>query len=308
MNFDADTDNPHFPLADAIDHEILMHRDAHFGGDFEVMLGYYRSEAKGVQPEFTIAKIEQLAALEKEVKQNLSVLFLSAPEMEKVAESRDFYRKLKSIYEMKKDTSSLPKIIGDLILAEEEEPKREIEAVVAEKEKIVPVLIDILRNENLYDPLFPGYGLAPSLATECLGLIGDKRAIISLFESLGEGDFFADDQILKALKTIGEPAKVFLLRVLQGRPLNMDNEKAAIALTPFKDEEGVAPTALHLLETLDWDEDFSLCAYLIFICAGLTDKKDRLVFEKIWARGTNPSPLREDMQSVLREWKQESPQ
>jgi len=29
-----DSSFEHFPLVDALDHEILMHRDAHFGGLF----------------------------------------------------------------------------------------------------------------------------------------------------------------------------------------------------------------------------------------------------------------------------------
>ena len=74
----------------------------------------------------------------------------------------------------------------------------------------MPALIDLLRNEDFYDPLFPGYGEAPVLAAKCLGLIGDKRAIISLFEAIGEGDFFNEDIILDALHVIGNPARDFL--------------------------------------------------------------------------------------------------
>lgn len=259
----------HFPLIDAIDHDILMHRDAHFGGHFSVMLDYYKNEGKGVQAEFNIEHIEQLEALEKQLKQNIAALFLDASEAQKVADARDLYKKLRAIYEIKKAKTSYPQLIADLILNEEENPKEEIQAIVAEKDKIVPALIDLLRQEEFYDPLFPGYGMAPGLAVECLGLIGDKRAIISLFEALGQGDFFADDQILKALKMIGEPAKEFLLKVVKGHPINEDNEKAAIGLIQFKDDPVVAKTCFQLLKDPAVQKDPCLPTYLVLACEGL---------------------------------------
>ena len=63
-----DSSFEHFPLVDALDHEILMHRDAHFGGLFSVMIDYYQTEGKGVQPQFSLQRIEKLQQLEKELK------------------------------------------------------------------------------------------------------------------------------------------------------------------------------------------------------------------------------------------------
>jgi hypothetical protein len=301
---DEETNLPfeHFPLVDAIDHEILMHRDAHFGGLFSIMLDYYRQEKKGVQPEFDIARIERLATLEEQLKQNLAALFLAANEMQKVADSREAYQRLRAIYTVKKSKNPHPRLIADLILSEEEDPEAEIAAVVAEKDKIVPALIDLLRSEELYDPLFPGYGQAPFLAVQCLGRIGDKRAIIALFEALGEGDFFADDQIVKALKAIGKPAKDFLLHVLNGRPINEDNEKAAIALIAFKDEEGVADHCFDLLRQPDIQKDPCLPTYLVLTCAGLKDVAKRQAFKAMAKDPHFPSQLREDIKGIIHYW------
>lgn len=306
MDPDANLPFENFPLVDAIDHEILMHRDAHFGGQFSIMLDYYKQEGKGAQPEFDIPRIERLAGLEEQLKQNLAALFLAAPEAQKVADAREAYRNLRAIYEVKKPKNPFPRLIGDLILTEEEEGEEEIKAIVAEKDKIVPALIDLLRNEEFYDPLFPGYGLAPFLAVKALGRIGDKRAIISLFEALGQGDFFADDQIVQALKAIGKPACDFLMHVIKGRPINEDNEKAAIALIAFKDEEGVAELCYNLLQKPDVQKDPCLPTYLILICAGLMDPVDRQAF-KVMARDSHiPSFLREDMKVVIHDWEWES--
>lgn len=293
-----------FPLVDAIDHEILMHRDAHFGGQFPIMLDYYRKEGKGIQPEFDISRIERLAFLEEQLKQNLAALFLAAHEIQKVADSREAYQRLRAIYEVKKPKSPYPRLIADLILSEEEEPENEIAAIAAEKGKIVPTLIDLLRSEEFYDSLFPGYGQAPFLAVQCLGRIGDKRAIISLFEALGQGDFFADDQIIKALKAIGQPALEFLLHVVNGRPINEDNEKAAIALIAFKDNEEVANHCFDLLQQPDVQKDPCLPTYLVLACVGMKDPARREAFQKMAQDSRLRSLLREDMKGVIHEWGQ----
>ena len=69
--------NDSFPVADMHDHEILMHRDAHFGGNFQVMLDYYATEGKGVQPDFEPKRIRELKDLQEKSDQNLSDTLLS---------------------------------------------------------------------------------------------------------------------------------------------------------------------------------------------------------------------------------------
>lgn len=297
---DASFEN--FPLVDSVDHEILMHRDAHFGGLFSIMLDYYAQEKKGIQQEFSMERIEKLDALEKQLKQNLAALFLSAAEMQKVADARNAYRVLKSIYEVDSTKTKHPRLIADLILTEEEEAESEVEAIVAEKGPIVPALIDLLRNEQFHDVLFPGYGLAPSLAAKCLGLIGDKRAIISLFEAIGEGDFFADDLVLNALKQIGEPAKEFLLKVVAGHPLNEDNEKAAIALLAFKEDETVAEACFNLLKQPDFLKDPCLSTYLILGCENLTNPEKREEFKQLAQSNNVSKEQQRDFQAIIHGW------
>lgn len=301
---DNDEEQPieHFPLIDSLDHEILMHRDAHFGGQFPIMLDYYKQEGKGAQPEFSIERIERLSTMENELKQNLAALFLEGYEAQKVADAREAYEALRAIYQIKKAKSPYPQLIADLILTEDEEAEPEIAAIAQHKDKIVSFLIDLLRNESFYDPLFPGYGQAPFLAVKCLERIGDKRAIISLFEALGHGDFFSDDQIVKALKAIGKPAEEFLLHVVKGRPLNEDNEKAAIALIAFKDEEAVANTCFDLLQEADVQKDPCLPTYLVLISAGLKDPVRQQALRVMAKSDKISNLLREDIKSVIHDW------
>jgi hypothetical protein len=293
-----------FSMTDALDHEILMHRDAHFAGDFTVMLDYYRKEGRGVYPEFDIPRIERLAALELQLNQNLAPLILSGNEAEKIAATRKAYKSLRDIYEMKNKIKKGPQLIADLILTEDEEAEAEIAAIVKEGQTIVPELIELLRNEDFHDPLFPGYGQAPNMAVKCLGLIGDKRAIISLFEAIGEGDFFSDEMVFRALKKIGAPAKDFLLRVLCGRPLTEDNERAAIALIEFKEDPMIAETCFTLLKDPSIFKDPCLPTYLVLACAHLKDPLHQAEFIA-WSKESSLSrQLREDMKSVIAGWQE----
>lgn len=293
-----------FALSSETENEILMHRDVHFGGNFDAMLEYYRNEGKGIHPAFSIEMIEKLAALEKEGNQNLAAFVLTGAELEKVARAKDAYKKLRDLYEMTNEKRSPATLIADLVLSEEEEPEAEIAAIVAEKTDTVPLLMDLIRSEEFYDPLFPGYGQAPILAGKCLGLIGDKRGIIALFEAMNQGDFFSEEILLKALKSIGTPAKEFLLKVLHGRPLNEDNETAALALLEFTEDPEVSNACLNLLKETDVQKDLPLATYLILCCEGLKDPAKRETFLQFTNDPKLPNMLKRDILTVTKSWEE----
>lgn len=301
MNTDPTEED--FSLVDSIDTQILMHRDAHFGGKFEFMLDYYKKGGKGAAPEFEIDRIRLLADTEKRTGQNLSAMMLSGADAEKIANARLAYKNLRDLYEIRNSKNRLPSLIADLILSEEEDPENEIAAIIAEQATVVPLLIDLLRSPDFSDPLFPGYGLGPALAVRCLGKIGDKRALISLFEAIGDGDFFNEDLILDAIKAIGEPAKIFLLKVLHGKPLNQDNERAAIALERFKDDQEVCKACLNLLFDPEVRKDIPLAAYLNLICEGLSSQEDRDSFKALANSSELSSALKRDFQATTKLWK-----
>jgi len=260
-----------YPIAYSIDNAILMHRDAHFAGSFPIMLEYYAKNGKGVNSEFEISRIRELWETEQKTGQNLSVLMLSGAEAEKVARARKSYLDLRSLYTKSAGhKKTFPLLIADLILAEEEEVPEAIQAVIAQKGAVVTLLIDLLRSEDFHDPLFPGYGEAPALAAKCLGMIADKRSLISLFEAIGSEDFFNEDIILEALHSIGQPAKTFLLKVLHGRPLTIDNEHAALALSWFKDDPEVSASCLKILQEIDLPKNELLATFLVLACESLT--------------------------------------
>ncbi len=288
-------------ITDTDDLAILMHREVHFGGNFALMLDYYRKGGKGVMPEFEIKRIEALAEEELRIGKNLAPLLLTAKEAEEIKAAKDAYEGLRELYSAKSTKNKLPLLIADLILSEEEEPEKEIEALLAEK-AVVPYLIDVVRSEDLYNPLFPGYGKAYKYAAKALSRTGDKRALIALFESIGRGDFFDDEVCLRALYSIGEPAKTFLLRILTSTPINEDNERAGIALIAFKDDSEVTSTCFNFLKTLDLKQEIALATYLILICEGITDPALRKEFETFSKLPSIPKELRLDFKTILDGW------
>jgi len=292
-----------FPLRDEQNAEILMHRDVHFGGNFKIMLDYYAKKGKGVCGEFDLSQIETLAEIELRAEKNLAPFILSGTEAEKVARAKKAYKKLRDLYEKENLSSRFPLLIADLILTEEENPQTEIEAIVVEKNAIVPALLELLKAEDYYDSLFPGYGQAPALAAKCLGMIGDKRAIIALFEGLGAAEFKDEENLLQALQAIGEPAKQFLLNVVKAHPINTDNEKAAIALLSFKDDPHVAKTCLELLDDPEVRKDFALSTYLVLVCEGLRDDDLRQKFAALADNFSISSALVRDIKSIANAWK-----
>lgn len=291
-----------FPLQSATDALILMHRDVHFGGSFNVMLNYYEGGGKGISDMFEISQIRRLAQLEQASGSNIAPSILNGADAEKIAEAKKAYQQLKDLFDKRGNEFHYPQLIASLILSEEEEPAEEIEAIVEEKNAIVPSLLEVLKSEKFYDPLFPGYGLAPSLAAKCLGLIGDKRAIISLFEEIGRRDFDHEDSLLQAIKKIGKSAKEFLITVVRGMPVNEDNEHAAIALAAFKEDPDVAEACYDLLHQINFDPLLPLTHYLIFACEGLQDEEKRKFLRKMMNTAGVSKDLALDIRSIADKW------
>src|SRR5438105_2356226 len=98
MQQEEDEDFDQYPITYSIDNQILMHREVHFGGNFEVMLHYYKNEGKGINKEFEISRIEELFELQQKTGKDLAAVMLSGPEIEKVAKAKQFYKTLRHIY------------------------------------------------------------------------------------------------------------------------------------------------------------------------------------------------------------------
>lgn len=230
-------EQPDIPILDEIDHLILMHRDAHFSGSFSFMLDYYETEGKGIQPELEIERIEQLALIEKELNLNLAAVTLTPEEIFQVAASRKAYAGFQALYEKEGDQHTATKLVSDLILSEDLDEESILNTLVAAGNNTAPLLIELAQSDRMRNPLYPGYGEAPRLAALALGKMKEESAIRPLFQLIGKGDFFFEETILDSLHSIGPKAKDFLTHILKARPFTEDNERAAIALTRFREKD-----------------------------------------------------------------------
>ncbi len=274
------------------DIEILMHKEVHFQGEFPVMLDYYYNEGKGIQEAFDIERIERLAFLEKQSPSPLKEILLTEEDLQKIEKAKEAYHKLQT-------ATGTQKKLADLILSEEEHPEKLIEEVCALKEKVIPLLLRLLKEDDFYDPLFPGYGLAPILAGECLGVLKVKEAIIPLFEAIRKAEFFGEEPLISALFQIGDEAKDFLLTTLKKTPITQENENAAIALLPFQNDSFVKNTSLDLLELPETQNRPLFFTYLLLLVDSLDDSISIGRLEKL-TKLSLPPELQEELQWTLR--------
>jgi hypothetical protein len=297
----VEADTPEYGLVDSIDAEILMHRDAHFSGQFVFMLEHYHLGQQGCQPEFSLERIEALARWQSQQGEDIAPQLLSGMQAERVARARDAYRKLRAIYEMDGE-NTLPRLVADLVLSEDAEPDAEIAAIVEAGEAIVPHLLQLLNSDSFRDPLFPGYGVAPELAAECLGKIGAEQAVVPLFELIGRVEVELEECVLRALAQIAAPARSFLRKVLANEPITEDNERAALALMAMGPEEDVAQDCLRLLEKPAFLAQPKLNPHLVLGCEGLQEESERKRFAALLALETFPDCLRADAELIQRSW------
>jgi hypothetical protein len=285
-----------FPLIDETDRSILMQKDAHFSGNFAIMLDYYTKEGKGAIDDFPLERIQELYQLEKELGLFLSEEILSIQEKEQVLEAKAKYNSLRDLYDL---PPSPAQKVADLILSEDVSAQKEIEALL-NLPQAIPLLIQLVEEEDFYNPLFPGYGFAPLHAMECLGKLKAKEAIIPLFESLSKMEFFGQETAIQALVQIGKPGKDFLLSVLKKTPITKDNENAIIALLSFPQDLEIAFVCLDLLSTSEVLKKPVFCSYLLLSFEGL---KDPLIQERLLALAKQPGfPIeaQEELQFILR--------
>lgn len=290
-------------LTDEMDHAILLHRDIHFGGSFKVMLDYYLQEGIGVNPDFDIERIKYLAEVETELHQNLASLLFTQEEREKVIACRKAYAQFKEIYEEEGESNPIPRLIADLVLTEEEEPSETIEELVKQGKRSVPALLSIIKSQEGYDPLFPGYGYTPCFAIIALGKIKDPETLPFLFECFGKETVFEEAVLLEAFQEIGEEAKNFLLRILKSRPLNQDNIHAAYALTVFPESEEMGVAAFKELQDPKVRVNPLLASYLLCHVDFLKNTSYKEAFLAFAEDPSLPSTFKKEVHEIIREWK-----
>ena len=259
------------------------------------MIEYYSAENVGVMPDFSLKRIKELYKFEEKEGLNLAEETIPDAEKERVARSKELYSDLREVYGVQKP-DAVATLISDLILTEDEEATKERGALVRKGDDAIEPLLLLIRSNNFYDPLYPGYGRTPIFAAKILQKIGDEKAIQPLFEALGQENFFTDDAMIEAIASFGEKARKFLHQVLLSEPLGNDNAHAAMVLTSMDDHPETAKICLTLLQK----EKLPFFAhYLAFGCAGLEDPNEQKAFQDLAKSDRLPADLKSEMQIVI---------
>jgi hypothetical protein len=295
-------------LIDEEDKDILMHRDAHFGGSFSTMLEYYADSKKGAVLDVSLKRINYLKESEEKLNKNLAPLLLNGPDAEKVHQAKKMYSDLRAVLEKSKDKNSISAQIAALILSESEDFEEDARTISALGEKVIPYLIEIIESSYLSDPLFPGYGFAPVIAAFALGQLKAEKAIEPLFLLMKQNPDEYELFVLPTLAAIGEKAKDFLVRIVKSRPINPTNAQAAYALLQFQENDTsgeIATLCLEQLQDKAAQKDKSFPLYLIAGCESLPSHL-RKEFENLAKSAELSSDAKDELNFILKQWKQHS--
>ncbi len=290
-------DTSELPLLEEEDRDILMHRDAHFGKSFEIMIEHYENEGIGAVLDIDPRRIKSLMDIEDGLGQNLAPYLLQGPDAEKVAQSIRLYNALREQIENKKN-APLVAAISELILSEEESEVAAQEASTTGSE-LIPYLMQLIQTSVLYDPLFPGYGQAPAKACLALGKLKAKDAIKLLFGIIGTENFDTESAAILSLGLIGQPAREFCLEQLASRPITKNNERAAIVASSLKCDDELTEAIIGELEDPAVQKIESLATYLVLACSEISPKfKERF---KLLA-SKMPDSVRQEMTTILKSY------
>lgn len=285
-------------MLDAVDMEILMHRDAHFSSSFPIMVEYYRKGGPGVMSDFSSERLLELQYMEEKYGKNFCDIALPEAAKKEVSGAKEMYSRFREVYQ---GDSEVAKKLSDLILSEEDSPDDEIDAVMRMGPEMIPHLIDLIRSDHFYDPLYPGYGRSPALAARCLGKMPDERALAPLFEAVGRGDFWADECMMTALHGLGESAKVFLIERLYTKPVTSATYSACACLGCFSSDPEIGKAAWTVLKDPEYQKNDTLNAYLILLSENLDHENDRREFTA-WVEGLEKTDLISEAQLIIKNW------
>lgn len=268
------------PVIDEEDLRILLHREAHFSGNFDFMLLYYDTEDhKGVHPDINISRIYELKEIEESIGKNLAATLLRGAEAEKVQRAKKMYRDMQEVLQAYSQENSLkeeeelpPHICLLEAILSEENIDTLVEKYYKKFEKSPSLLYPIIRSFSLYDELSPGYGLAPLFAIQVVGKLKDPGAMEPLFEQLYDISHEEcpeiDEAIIEALKNIGAPVREKMLGFITQRPFGRDIEKAIQLLFEFLPDPDISSIALDQLLHEDI-VDPKTQTYLVLLLASL---------------------------------------
>ncbi len=301
-----------FPLIDEEDVAIILEREAHFSGNFPLMIEYYSNdENKGINEEISLHRILKLHEIEKALAKdgkNLAALLLQGRDAEHLQLAKKAYKTLSEIhhYQDQEGEASRPEknhpavILAECILSEEpiDVLVDRFKDVFKGSEKLLYTLIS---SHSFYDRLFPGYGLAPLFAIKTLGKLKDAHAVPILFDQLfryNESREDVDEEILTALRSIGDPVKKKALSLALDSMWSVDKEKALHILIEFLPDTSISEAILDHLIRSSCRLSTSFLQYAILLLESLPDQ--RINDLKDWTEREKENLSRDEKEEIDR--------
>lgn len=261
------------------DINLIMQKEVHFSGNFKEMKDYY-SDIKIIESrdDISIDRIQELIDLEE--KHGDLKKYLHSADIEKINDSKSLYEELKAIALSKDEENAA---IAEMILqADSSEEGEGIHRVVSLGNRVVDKLISILENEDLYDVIFPGQGMAPAKAVEALKLIGDSSAIWPIFLRIGKVNVYLETIFMSYLRLFNGLTKDLIVKILN-RDIWTNDHRTAISVAGAIDfNQEISDKAYEILmDPKKCPNDQAMEIYMAILSLGdidsdINDKKEAI--------------------------------
>lgn len=295
-----------FQVIDEEDRDILLQREAHFGGSFVAMEEYYQNpERIGVVEALSPNRIAFLADVERRLGQNIAPKILSGRDAEHIARAKKTYDMIAELShnDVQNEMPSSLKLFLRLINDEGELNSDEFALSDMEKNALLrdpKPLLQLASSDEFRDPLFPGFGKAPLRALQALAKSCVQEALPLFFRLLATAQEEEEEELLGLIPQFGEAGFEYARRTFLQRPVTPFHEKLILLLVKFMPTHENEMKML-LLQELESQELYSFPSVLQWVIVGLSDldegskhfAKERLLTAKL------PLQLQRLMEEVL---------
>jgi hypothetical protein len=290
-----------FQIVDEEDREILLQRDAHFGGSFIAMQEHYEKFSGqdmpgyyGVLETISLSRILFLADVERRLGKNLAPKILSGSDAEHVALARTAYER---IAQLSNEPFSIPlqlfldctNSFGERSLTQEEKD------TLRRNPKL---LLELAAADQFRDSLFPGFGYAPLRALKWLVEAHVEEALPLCFNLLAVAQEEEEEELFSLIPKFGGEAFEYARRTFLSRPVTPFHEKLMLVLLHFSAiyEKEVKALLIQQVATSDIYHYPTILRWIVVGIGDLDQETRKTAKEKLLAH-----PLPHEIEQLVHE-------
>ncbi len=224
-------------------------------------------------------------------------------EMNAEADARDAEpaSEFESDAEEKQADEKIHQLLEPLYKGERALTKSQEQAIAAQRDEVIPHLIELVEDQDLWPNDAPGQGWVPIHAIDLLGKLHANEAVPMLIDTMAASDWeeIIHDRCIVALEEIGAPAAPAVIETVRyTRDLTLKASLASILGKIGKETPGTFDALVNLFEELSWDQE------RIFAVWGLAELGDRRaipILEQALQDRKTPPDAREELEGALSE-------